>query len=467
MDAQWDIMNKRLVEIEEETRKKVERLNQELAEKDSIIQQLTANIEELSLGQSSQTAASSESSELINEYQAKIASFDQEREKYEAEISTLNEKLSNLEKQVRDSGSVSAQTNALKEQLGVFQEFNKQLETEKNSLENELKELKEKEATPAELPAQLSALQEINKKLEIERQGLETELQLLKEKPTGTEDLNSEINKLREENQQLLTEKENLEGKIATLEENLQKETEEPKEKPESDISGLQEENSNLKNEIQTFQNEKENLLQQIQTLQAQAESKSIEEPEHDALLAENQKLKKDLEDLNKELDEIIANNRDQAQKIEELEATLASVSVKESAPPAPKTPSPATPPMAKPKPPTGPSPVPAPAKKPSPGVPSMPKAIPISPTKPSAPATSKYFSFSNGVFVPTDKKPQGIILECNTKEKLWILTIEPTVTFLDKNKALRVARSLPTTGFKIGVEKFGIGFQLKIYGEF
>lgn len=347
MDDQWEIMNKRLQEIEEETRKKVERLNQELAEKDSIIQQLTANIEELTTGQTPPAPIPSESSNLINEYQAKIASFDQEREKYEAEISKLNEKLGAMEQPAQDSSGAADEINALKEQVGALEELVRQLKIEKSSLETELRELKEKGPDLAETPAISSA------------------------------------------------------------------------------------------------------------------------KPEYAEILSENEKLKKDLEEINKELDEIMESNRDQSQKIEELEALLVSVSSKESISPAPEEPLPTTQPIPQPKPATRPPLAPAPSKKVSARTSPVPKATPISATHTTALTTIIYFSYSNGAFIHADIKPEGIILECNIKEKLWILTIEPTTSFLDKNKALRIVRSLPATGFKIGNEKVGVGFELKIYGEF
>lgn len=370
MDDQWEMMNKKLAQIEEETRKKVEHLTEELAEKDNIIQQLNANIEELTLQQGAKGSATPESDKL----------------------------------------------RALKEQVGVFQEINKQLETEKRALETEVKELKEKTAISDELNEQLTLLHKKSKQLESEKLTLENELKELKGKGPSTVEP----------------------GKLGSAE--------------SSDA-------------------EKQALRQQVQTLEA-----------------ENKKLVKDLEDINKELDEIFANNREQSQKIEELEALLAKVSSEAPTttvpPPPPSMPPEPSPPPQKATsvlpqlrtlaPPPGASQPPPP--KPTPTAlksiaavtppPLIPK--PKAPPMPSASTISKYFVFNNGAFLPVDKKPQGIILECNVKDRLWLLTIESGVSFLDKNKALRVARSLPAMGMKSpDGEKVGVGFELKIVGEF
>ena len=410
MDDQWEMMNKRLMQIEEETRKKVEQLNQELAEKDNIIQQLSANIEELTLQQTSKGPVASDSDKV----------------------------------------------RALKEQLGVFQEINKQLETEKRALGTELKELKEKGAISDELNEQLTLLHKKSKQLESEKHALETELTDLKGKGAQPSELLEKFNALLEENKLLYTERESFETQIRQL-----------KEKGPSAVE------SGKPGSAETFDAEKKALQQQLNDT-----------------VAENKKLTKDLEDINKELDEIFANNKEQSQKIEELEAALAQVSVAAppiSAPPPPPPPpapsplpqkaAPVLPQMRTLAPPPGTSTTPPPPPK---VAPSMPKPIaavappPLSPAPraapaPSAPTISKYFAFNNGVFLPIDKKPQGIILECNIKDRLWILTIEPNVSFLDKNKALRVARSLPATGMKSsdGRDKVGVGFELKIFGEF
>jgi len=410
LDDQWEMMNKRLMQIEEETRKKVEQLNQELAEKDNIIQQLSANIEELTLQQTPKGPAASESDKV----------------------------------------------RALKEQLGVFQEINKQLETEKRALGTELKELKEKGAISDELNEQLTLLHKKSKQLESEKHALETELTDLKRQGAQPSELQEKFNALLEENKLLYTERESFETQIRQL-----------KEKGPSAVE------SGKPASAETFDAGKKALQQQLNDT-----------------VAENKKLTKDLEDINKELDEIFANNKEQSQKIEELEAALAQVSVAAppiSAPPPPPPPpapsplpqkaAPVLPQMRTLAPPPGTSTTPPPPPK---VAPSMPKPIaavappPLSPAPraapaPSAPTISKYFAFNNGVFLPIDKKPQGIILECNIKDRLWILTIEPNVSFLDKNKALRVARSLPATGMKSsdGRDKVGVGFELKIFGEF
>jgi phage shock protein A len=409
LDDQWEMMNKKLMQIEEETRQKVDHLTQELAEKDNIIQQLSANIEELTLQQGSKTAAAPESDKL----------------------------------------------RALKEQVGVFQEINKQLETEKRALETEVKDLKEKGAISDELNEQLTLIHKKSKQLESEKLALEAELTELKGKGANPSELQEKFNALLEENKLLYSEKESLESQIRQL-----------KEKAPSAVE------SGKPGSAESFETEKKALQQQVQNLEA-----------------ENKKLTRDLEDINKELDEIFANNKEQSQKIEELEATLAQVSA--------VTPSITAPPTPPPLPPQAPSPPPQKAASllpplrtlaPPPGSPPIPaqKAAPPMPRPlaavappsfssapraapaPSAPTISKYFIFNNGAFLPTDKKPQGIILEINVKDRLWILTIEPSVSFLDKNKALRVARSLPATGMKgPDGDKVGVGFELKIFGEF
>ncbi|MHA1279181.1 MAG: hypothetical protein ACTSQ8_18455, partial [Candidatus Helarchaeota archaeon] len=142
MDKQWELMNQRLVELEEQTRQKVEKLQSELNEKDTIIQQLNAEIEQLK----TQTAVGENTTELktlIEQYQNQIANFDQEKERYLNEITELNQKVNNLQSQLQASVGSSEKLQAMEEQLGVLQEMIKQLEEEKRELAHELETLKE------------------------------------------------------------------------------------------------------------------------------------------------------------------------------------------------------------------------------------------------------------------------------------------------------------------------------------
>ena len=115
------MINKRLVELEEQTKVKVDKLKAELAERDAIIAQLTAQLEEATLGTAVPSLPSSpETTEIMKQYEVQIANFDAEKEKLLNEISDLNSKINSLQAQIAKSAASAEKLQALEEQLGVF-----------------------------------------------------------------------------------------------------------------------------------------------------------------------------------------------------------------------------------------------------------------------------------------------------------------------------------------------------------
>ncbi|MFX1296028.1 MAG: hypothetical protein ACFFD2_14410 [Promethearchaeota archaeon] len=330
MGQQWDLMNKRLMELEKQMQQKLEKLETELTEKNNIIQQLTAELEQL------RVPAAPASIDLINsvkEYQALIADFDKEKEKYLTEIIELNQKINFLQKSLEEYANAVENAQNIEKELSGFQKKIKELENEKQELSKELQNLKEKQGNSIKQEDKLGVNQKIIKHEELD-QAL------------------SESHKLKQ------------------------------------------------KNEV---------------------------------LIAENQNLKSDIEKLHNEMDELVKISHQKSERINTLETKLLS------------TPQIAT------------------KEKTSP-----PEQV-STPNEPQTLAHGKRnFEFVKGKFVETTNRSNEINLELDEKAKKWILTINSSVDFLKKNKALRVARSIPKSGWKSPDRHFiGKGYDLEIIGEY
>ena len=69
--------------------------------------------------------------------------------------------------------------------------------------------------------------------------------------------------------------------------------------------------------------------------------------------------------------------------------------------------------------------------------------------------------------FVKVPKKADYINLELDSINNQWMISIDPKVTLIEKNKALRIARSLPVLGFRLPNGKLvGKSGGLTIIGE-
>ena len=409
MNNQWERINERLIQLEEQTRVKV-------AEKDKIIQQITAELDQVKAQMSS-----GGTEEILKEYQAQIATFDAEKQKMMNEITGLNQQISNLQSQLQSSAASVDQTQAIQEQLGVFQEMIRQLEAEKRDLMKEIQEMKETPSGSAELEQTVKEYQEIIKQLEAEK--VKAELKAVKSDAVSGAEPSAELQKLEGINSQLQEEKELLEAQIADLKKDL-------------------EEQANQLSQVDALRSEKDTLLQQVKTLELQIQTQSSGQQQLETLQNDNQNLKASLDKTEKELDDLVRINREQAEKIAALESTLAPPT------PAPTAPAPAPAPVPAP---VRPAPTPAPAPRPT-----------------VAPGGVQYFKFSHETFLRSPSKPQGIILELDQANEKWILTIEPGTSFLQKNNALRAGRALSANGWPTPEgRKIGKGYEIIIHGEY
>ncbi|NVM52185.1 MAG: DUF4164 family protein [Candidatus Helarchaeota archaeon] len=394
MDDQWEMINKRLIELEEQTQVKVDKLKAEMAEKDNLILQLKAEHEELS------AKASSPSSD--------------------------------------------AQIQALNEQIGVFQEMIKQLETEKRELQTEIQAHKDKEkGYSSEQAEQIGVFQEMMKQLEADKRDLQAELQEIKDKTSSSADIEQQLAEYQEIITQLEADKVKAELQAAKSQEGSPAEA-------SSGIQQLQEENTNLRNQIQDLNNQiknfervETNLMQKYQNLESQIQAQTTPPDQLNTLnqqiatfQSENQRLKSELDNVNRELDKLIQINRDQSQKMEKLESDLISATSAPAAAPA------------------------------------------VAPTRvaPQSTLSSKdynlgthYFGYSNGAFLPTAGKSPDISLILDNDAEKWFLSVEPGISFLIKNTALRAARSLPVSGWKEPKtgRRIGKGYELVVKGEY
>ncbi len=454
-------MNRRLVELEEQTRVKVGKLEMEISQKDALIEQLNTQVAQL-LGQSVATPDNAELETLVKQYQAQIAAFDQEKEKYLGEITELNQKVNKLQVEMQNSASASEKLQPMQEQLGVYQEMIKQLEDEKRELSEEVRALKEAQGGASEQDEQLGVYQEMIKQLEDENRELSQEVTALKGTQGGATEVDEQLGVYQEMIKQLEDEKRELEkqlqesktevgtGQDEELEALKQNVTELKEEKNalEEKMSEIQKENATLNSDIQNFgalnenlEAEKERLLQKVQALESQSQTQATSQQELDQLKIENQKLTTEIDNLNRELDELMKINRDQTARITQLEADLVAAT---AAGPAPSVPA----------------------------APSAPTAQPVSAPTQAAPRTAaggvRNFGFADGNFVETSGKSAGINLELDENSQTWTLTIEPGTGFLQKNQVLRAARSITISGLKASDgSRLGKGYELKVIGEY
>ncbi|MHA1264471.1 MAG: hypothetical protein ACTSRS_04470 [Candidatus Helarchaeota archaeon] len=449
MEDQWELMNKRLIELEEATRLKVEKLNAQLGEKDMIIQRLTSEIEQLKESASSRGGEQiQEMQEQLNVYQEMIKQLEAEKRELQNELQAAQEKAGSSDEQA--------------EQIGVLQEMIKQIEAEKRELQNELQTAQEKAGSSDEQAEQIGVLQEMIKQLEAEKRESEALVTKLRDevKKLEAEKIKAELKAVKGEAKtptevssqyeatitNLTEEKSLLEAQVEDLKKELEEQANKILQDQGAVRSKLEEENTKLKNEIQ-------NLKDQISTLNTQAAQAAEYESKVKALQSENEALKKSITEVEKDLDELVEINRNQAEKIEKLEQDLIAATSKAEAVAVIQHP-----------PPSHPSPqVTAPVAR--------PQVTPTSTMTVSAPQAGgiRYFTFKNDTYVPTTGPSPDITLTLDEKAGKWHLSIAPGTSFLTKNKALRLARSLPNTGWKDPKtnERLGKDFEIEIEGEY
>ncbi len=251
---------------------------------------------------------------------------------------------------------------------------------------------------------ELDELEEKNERLENERDELKGENKTLKSKiPELQEKLDSLI-QIREEKAVLEIKVENLTTQISRL-------------KP-------------YESKCVELENDKEKLVQKVETLEEHLETQKDAQKQVYNLTNKNfdlktevQALKSNLERKERELNESLELNQFQAEKIELLEANLSSS-----------------------------------------------QAFTPDTTFSSNSTTTqerKQFEFDKDKFVKVSKKSEGVNLEFNALRRKWIVTIGSKVSLVEKNKALRLVRALPTAGMKMkNGELVGKGFDLTIIGE-
>lgn len=425
LEDQWEFMNKRLIELEEATRVKVAQLTAQLEEKDAIIQQLNDQIAQISM----------------------------------------------------DSGS-SGQSQDLEEQLGVFQELIKQLEAEKRELQTELQQAREQTGGTTEQTEQLEVFQEMIKQLDTEKRELQGKIdeyqamikQLTAEKiqaelkavkaGSTAEAPGSDMQKLEEIILQLQEEKSALTAQVEDLQQEVSTKNQQITEAKgvNQKLTDQDAQINSLKSKLTALETEKASLISQIQTLQSQVTSPdSIQQLE--SLKEENEQLKTSLADVEKELDDLVKINRDQSERVTKLEqALLQAGSIPQPVPTAVPKPIPTATPV-----------TPTAVPKPVPTVTPVAQLTPTpTPPKPSA-GSIRYFTFKNETFLPAQGKSPDITLTLDEIAQKWTLTIAPGTPFLVKNKALRVARTLPNSGWRDPKtnQKIGQDFQIEIIGEF
>ena len=77
------------------------------------------------------------------------------------------------------------------------------------------------------------------------------------------------------------------------------------------------------------------------------------------------------------------------------------------------------------------------------------------------------YFKFNKDKYIKAPKKAENISLELDSVNNTWIIIIDSKVPFIEKNKALRLARSLPVSGIRLpNGTLIGKGSRLTIIGE-
>lgn len=322
--------------------------------------------------------------------------------------------IENLKKELTDRDSIIQQ---LRKNISINMESIARLRAEKGEIEEKVG---------------INNLRGIISRLYDEKKDLETKNTSLKEKIDNFAEMEKELKNFKEITHQLQEEKVALESKQSSLEGKV---IELQKERENLIVQLSQLEKFTTENE--SLEREKGILLQQVtsfeelvKTLTASQENsrqflQELEEikQKNDILQRENQNLKTKLDDVKSELDESLELHQFQADKIRTLESKLVTAS---------KT--------------------------------------PINTKISSATSETKvkqYFNYVKDEFVKGSKKYDGIKLELDSLKRKWIITIGPKVSLIEKNKGLRLARSLTTSGLRITNGKLvGKGFNLTIIGE-
>ncbi|NVM53990.1 MAG: hypothetical protein HWN66_09850 [Candidatus Helarchaeota archaeon] len=339
-------MNNRSINLEKQTRAKVEKLSMEIAERDHKIQQLTTELEQLTaiLPSVSTVSTSADMVVLIKEHQNKIDKIEGERLQYLQVIKRLKD-----EKQKLKEGDYSE----IEKELDEVRKTAQQLQKEKKNLGNKVSKLQRQ---IEHLNVQLTYVETYKTKSEV----------------------------LVEDKKELLQQIKTLEGRIKTqtvAQEDLKR--------------ALQETEEKLKRTLQDL----------------------------DEIRQKNWKINLELEQVKTELSKSRDLNESQADKIKLLKLQLiAAGEIETSA---------------------------------------------SNSTGTSIPIQKKYFDFVKNLFVNVSRKPDGIILELEPLKRRWILTIGSQISVVEKNKALRVARSIPGTGLRIPNGTIvGKGYELIVTGE-
>jgi len=258
------------------------------------------------------------------------------------------------------------------------------------------------------------------------------------EKITGKielDELEEKSERLEKERNELSGENKKLKSKIPELQEKLDilAQIKEEKEILEIEFENLTKKVSQLKpyeSKCEVLEKDKEEFVQKVETLEGRVETlKDAEKQVYNLthknfdLKTEVQGLKSQLEQKQNELNELLELIQFQAEKIKLLESDLSSN-----------------------------------------------QAFVADTTLSSNSTTTqerKHFEFDKDKFIKVSKKSEGVNLEFNALKRKWIVTIGTKVSLVEKNKALRLVRALPTSGKKMkNGELIGKGFDLMIIGE-